>query len=161
MTQKQTIHQLILEAADELGRPARSVRACETREAWEFTIAPGIILDIEIDRTEDRLIFTGDVCEVPEASRSIMYEVLLQYNYLWTETGGVRMALGDTAGQVVMMFELPLAGLQTPRLMHALANMGHSQRAWRQILTLITLGDEEPNDDDDDETAANELLFRP
>ncbi len=136
MTSKEIVHHLVAETAGML--QAGRVKACEERDAWLLALDGETMLDIEFDSVEDRLIITGDVCEVAEPARPLVYEMLLQYNYLWTETGGVRMALGGGPGNVVMMFELPAVGLQPSRLCHALNNMAHSQRAWQHVLPLIS-----------------------
>ncbi len=132
MSSRQTVQALIAETAPLL--ELASVTAYDDRDAWLLAFDDETMLDIEHDAVEDRLVIAGGIWVVADAARLAVYEMLLQYNYLWTETGGLRMALDGLPGQVVLMFELPVSGIGASRLSRVLDKMAGIQRTWRQAL---------------------------
>jgi hypothetical protein len=94
----------------------------------------------EYDEPGARLVLTGTVGAVAEHARARAYEALLQYTYIWPEHGGVRAALDGPQGMVVLMLELPLAGLEISRLSSVLQNFRGVIEGWRGILASITAG---------------------
>jgi hypothetical protein len=129
---KDAIHQVMREIGPVLD--LMQVSAYGERDAWLVAFGGGAVFDIEYDAGLNRLVMTGVIGEVAEHARSRVYEVLLQYNYVWTETGGVRMALDGTPGRVVMMFELPAAEVHLALLGEVLMNMAQVRNTWRHIL---------------------------
>lgn len=123
---------LVREAAA-LAGPA-PVSAYDDRAAWLVDLDGESLFDLEYDAVQGRMVIAGGICDVPEAARPAVYQALLQYNYIWTETGGLRMALDGMPGQAVLMHELAVQGLGPQRLCEVLGNMARVQRAWRTLL---------------------------
>jgi len=112
------------------------VTAYEGEHAWSlvFDDEYGSSIDAEWDSAAERLVLTASVATVPESARLRAYELLLQYNYLWNEHGGVRAALADPAGDVALLFDLPLTGLDLPRLCEVLTNLHAVAGGCRSVL---------------------------
>ncbi|HTH79934.1 MAG TPA: type III secretion system chaperone [Ramlibacter sp.] len=123
---------ILSEALQVLNLPPAS--AHEGASAWHVAFDGVQSLDIEYDNAMRRIVVSGYLCEVAEESRFEMYEILLQYNFVWSETGGVRMALDASTKQAVIMFEAAVAELDTSRLASLLSNMADAQRVWTEIL---------------------------
>ncbi|MDF2463384.1 MAG: hypothetical protein K0Q43_1619 [Ramlibacter sp.] len=132
MNSAKPAHLALKEAAGLLGLQSSSHD--DESGAWRFTFDSETRFDIEPNAEAGTIVIQADIAAVADDARSQLYEMLLQYNYLWTQTGGVRMALGRVPGPVVMMFEMPAAELEVSRICGVLANMTHVLQAWREIL---------------------------
>lgn len=132
MTSKYIAHLALSEAAARLR--LNFLQTSDNEDAWRLTFTDGSVFDVEYDHAVHRIIIQGEVGEVADSARMRIYEILLQYNYLWSYTGGIRMALDGMPGQVVVMFELPAADLEVSRVSSALSNLVEIKRAWREIL---------------------------
>ena len=82
---------------------------------------------------DGRLWLSTEVCE-PPGERLALYELILQYNARWKETGGVRLALDGPEGSVVLAYDMPLAGLDLPRLQTVIRNFRDTLDGWRKIV---------------------------
>ncbi|RYX95027.1 MAG: hypothetical protein EOO28_13185 [Comamonadaceae bacterium] len=138
MTSIHIAHLALMEAADQL-RLAFKAR-CVNGEAWSLNGGAGAAFDVEVSSSGSGLMFQADVATVADAARVQVYEMLLQYNALWTQTGGARMALGSLPGPVVMMLELPASEVTAPRIGEVLTNMTRSLDAWRAMILACGAG---------------------
>ena len=136
---------LLGEAARILNLPP--VVAYQNRAAWLVTFDDETMLDVEQDASGERVMFTGGIRDVTDLRRPDIYEMFLQYNYLWTETGGVRLALDGIPGQAVLMLEKPLHGLMVADVCRLLEKLAVMQRAWREILQAVAKPEDESGAD--------------
>jgi hypothetical protein len=132
MTPQQTAHLAIREAAELLG--AQSATTQEATGVWRLVLDADAVIDIEFNPHAGTIVLQADVASVPRAARLQVYELLLQYNYLWLQSGGIRMALASLPGPVAMMLELPLADLDVSRVCGALTSVAQTRRTWRDVL---------------------------
>ena len=51
------------------------------------------------------LVLSASLGAVPETRQQAAYATLLSFNWLWRETGGIRMCLGGVEGEVFMVRE--------------------------------------------------------
>ncbi len=147
MRSTEQIHGLVCEAAEGLGL----VQLAEEidRVAWLLQFDEETAIDVEYSLDEDRLVLSSAVWEVSGDQRELIYELLLQFNYLWTETGGVRMALNGMPGQVTMLFDMPDPATGVTQLRQVLGNIAKLQKSWRQILTGLADSPVETTDADE------------
>lgn len=115
------------------------VTAYEGDHAWSlvFDDGRGSTIDVEWDSVAERAMFTAEVSIIPAGARLPAFELLLQYNYLWGEHGGVRTALTGSEGDVVLLFDLPLADLDLPRLCEVLSNLHAIAASFRTVLARV------------------------
>jgi hypothetical protein len=161
MRTREQVHQLIHESAAGLDVLELSTR--HDRDAWLLEFDEETTIDVEFDAEADRLVLAAGVLEVPEARRSSIYELLLQFNFLWPQTGGVRMALDGMPGQVVMLFDLPDPTMGCTQLRRVLTNIAILQRSWRRILREIGSASDEgtPSVGEDFRDAVEHLMLKP
>ena len=112
----------------------QQVSAYDSGQDWLLAVDAQTRFDAQYDPALNRLVLSGVIAPVPPQSRLAIYEILLQYNAAWIETGGVRMALDQRTSDIVMLLDLPAADLHAGLLAQVLANMAGVQTAWRQIL---------------------------
>lgn len=138
MSSQQAIHDLIAQIGPILD--LAQVTAFPEDACWRAVFDAATWIDVEYEAAGDRLVLTATVGPVEESARQRSYEALLRYNYIWTEHGGVRGALDGTPGNVVLMIEMPAAGVDLPRLCQVLQNFKVVVEGWRELLGTIGNG---------------------
>lgn len=100
---------------------------------WVLVFADGTVIEAEYDEAAGgRLMLSMELGTPAEAAATDLHRLLLQYNYLWRQTGGVRMALAGSA--VVQALELAVPGLALPTLADALTGLHDNAAPWRAML---------------------------
>lgn len=112
-------------------------------DTWTLVVDEATVLFADYDNTGPRLMLSAEAGVPADAGRLGLYELLLKYNDAWRETGGGRMAL-DPAGTVVQRFELPVQGLELPRLQAVIGAFVDVLHGWREIVAKAG-GDETPS----------------
>lgn len=127
---REHVHQLMTEIGPLLGLD--EVVEYADQALWIVVFNDGQVLEAEYDAPAGRLVLSMDL-GVPAADAAAdLHRLLLQYNYPWRQTGGVRMALaGDT---VVQMLELSDARLELQALARAFAGLHGNAVTWRALL---------------------------
>jgi hypothetical protein len=88
-------------------------------------------IEVGLDTERDRIILVATI-GVPVAERRLStLETLMAYNFLVRETGGVRLAMTGTDGDVVQMVDIAIEGLTPRTLAVVLANMKEKTLVWR------------------------------
>ena len=113
---------------------AQQVTAGPEPDFWQVAIDSDTVFDIEYDSTLERVVLSSRVARMRSEQRLEICELLLQVNFGWRETGGVRMALDGRSDDVIMMFEMPMATLRLTQLCTALGNLAGTHRVWRQMI---------------------------
>jgi hypothetical protein len=102
--------------------------------AWTIPLTRQTSIYVEHDTSEAQLVLSCTVAEVPVAARARVYEMLLQFNALWSETGGLRMALAGTPSPVVLIGSVPTLDLAPARLGMAMSHIVDVALTWRSIV---------------------------
>lgn len=98
---------------------------------WLLVRDAGSVIEVELDEARARLTLSMELGTAPDDPA--LHRTLLQYNYLWRHSGGMRMALaGDT---LVQLLELSVPGLDSPTLARVLDNLQDNATLWRQLLS--------------------------
>jgi hypothetical protein len=134
MLSRETLHEVMCETAALIG--LGRITACEDSDGWSMDLDERGTFDIEHDTDDDRVVISIAIGSVAETARASIYELLLAYNHLRTDTGGTRMALDLPGQQVVMMREIPSLALSPQRLCSVIENMALVHGAWREVLRL-------------------------
>ncbi|MEM6849333.1 MAG: type III secretion system chaperone, partial [Pseudomonadota bacterium] len=95
------------------------IAAYEEERSWIVAVAEEGNEAITIDYEEDfaKLFITAALGTPPAAKRAATHTFMLEYNAMWTDTGGVRLGLSPESGDILLIHDLPLAGL-TPEILH-------------------------------------------
>ena len=89
---------------------SRTWAVATSDSGWEAVIL------LHYDEASRKLFISGDCGPVPEDKILSTYEFLLKYNLACIDTGGARFALDGPGGDVSLIFDLPLADLETDML---------------------------------------------
>lgn len=103
-------------------------------DRWLLVFDEESALEIECDPVANKLVFTSILCPVVEENRTEIYQALLNFNFLWRETGGVRMALDGDQQNVAMLFDLFHPDLDSASLAAVVANLRDAALNWREAL---------------------------
>ena len=114
---------------------SRTWAVATSDSGWEAVIL------LHYDETSRKLFISGDCGPVPEDKILSTYEFLLKYNLACIDTGGARFALDGPGGDVSLIFDLPLADLETDMLGVTLANFINLLRTM-QAMVICGFGDE-------------------
>jgi Tir chaperone family protein CesT len=101
---------------------------------WSVQIDEDILLLIDFDVAQDKLVLNCDVGQPPHGDRSRLYELMLNYNFHWDQTGGARLAVDAPGGNVVLIFDVPADELEITGFAAILENFTETARNWRQIV---------------------------
>jgi len=83
---------------------------------------------------EQRLVFTVSIGKPPAGRELAVYKALLNYNFIWRDTGSVRMALDGLDEELVMLADLVGAGISAAAIAAVAVNMAGRAAVWAAIL---------------------------
>lgn len=140
---------------EQVGPPLdlESLMAYDGEDAWGLLFKDGIKIDVEL--FEERVLLTAQLCDVALEVRAHAWELLLLYNYLWSESGAIRAAVADgDAGSVVLLLDLPVSGMTPASLAELLKGLHFIADGMRQMLAALVATLETP-----EQVAAEPGLF--
>ena len=133
MASKQHVHTLMTEIGPLL--ELLEVTEFDDENVWTLVVDEDDVLFVDYEPETDRLVLSAEVAHPPgDTDLKGLYATLLTYNNQWQETGGTRMALDATDGNVVQIFELPAAGLDLHDLQIVVTNFVDLLKTWRGIV---------------------------
>lgn len=111
------------------------------------------------EEVTNKLVLTTHVGTPNDDRVAQLYRLLLQYNYLWRDTSGTRMALEPPDGNIIMIYDLPLAGLDGVTLRNVLQNFAAAARAWTVTINGPVASDASASEDATDDPAFGPALL--
>lgn len=89
---------------------------------------------IDSEQEDNRLVLSALIGELGAAPGAAILLELLDGNFFWQGTGGPTLAVERTSGRVVLVEQLPLAGLDARRLEAALNGFVAAAMRWHDRL---------------------------
>jgi hypothetical protein len=117
-----------------------AVGAFEGHDVWTLVVDEETAIDADLDPARGCLVLSAELGAPPASDRARWLELLLQYNYQWAETGGVRMAVATSGGPFVLLVDHPVADLAAGDLAQRVRHFVGLLQAWRDILTRAPTG---------------------
>ena len=111
-----------------------AIEASEENKSWGIALEEGLMVLAQFDEQKGCLVLSTELGAPTPGDRTALYELLLQANYHWESTGGVRLAINGPGGEVFQVFEIPVDGSDVTRLSAIVAAYADSARAWRDII---------------------------
>ena len=102
---------------------------------WFILLDDDVVM-AEYDAARDRVILRADVEHPAPGNSAELFDFLLQYNDHYPETG-LRLALDEEDGQVVLIADLPCGRLDAESLQLALVNVNKQRNHWRSIVPQV------------------------
>lgn len=134
MSDTQTARLLLTEIATELEVEALVEHQEEDGLTWDLFVDDTRLIQIFLEEESGKVTLSTDLGTPAEESAARLHRLLLQYNYLWRETSGTRMALEEPAGNVVMLYDAMISGLDRQLLRNIIQNFSAAAEAWSALL---------------------------
>ena len=106
----------------------------EGDDFWLFAFGDDMVVQIQHDEQAHKLVLFTDLGIPDEEHRLAIYEELLSFNYLWSETGGVRMAIEAPNGTVSQILDLFTLDLDASTLSTVLQGFCEKAEYWRGFI---------------------------
>jgi len=113
--------------------PAAEIRQV-TPHQWTILWDEFIAIDVEHLPDESKLVLSAELGRALTGEEAATYQLLLQVNALWRETGGLRMALDAGDGELTQLYDLALGGLDRDGLENRVRNFEAAARGWREVI---------------------------
>lgn len=150
---------LLAEVAPILDLDALVQHEADDGASWDLVFDDSLLVEAFHDQLGNKLVLTTNV-GIPDDDRAgQLHKLLLQYNYLWRDTSGTRMSLEPPDGNVVMIYDLSLAGLDGVMLRNVLQNFTAAARAWKIMIEDAPSAEGEASEGDKDDAALDSALF--
>lgn len=111
-----------------------AIEASEETKSWGIALEDDLMVLVQFDEAKGGLVLTCDLGAPTPGDRTALYQLLLQANYHWKSTGGVRLAINGPGGDVFQVFEVPVDGSDVARLSAIVAAYADTAKAWREII---------------------------
>ncbi len=144
MTNYEDISSMLTNLGPEL--EVDEIAAYEESQTWAIAASASgweAVILLNYDEASGKLFVSGDCGPVPEGKTLSTYEFLLKYNLACMETGGARFALDGPGGDVLLIFDLPLADLEKDKLGVAITNFINLLRTM-QAMVICGFGGDAP-----------------
>lgn len=103
--------------------------------SWSFAFEDDDLVIVDYAPQDGRVVFTAVLPAPEESRRAEVYELLLQYNAIWQETGGVRMAIEGPGGPVLQIFDMPAHGIRGDDVADVLSGFLRKLPAWSALIS--------------------------
>jgi hypothetical protein len=100
------------------------------------------VIEAEQDGDRAMLVLTVSLGSPPPEEEAATHSLLLQTNALWRDTGAIRMGLDGPDGEVVLMSDVPLKGLDVDGLGLRLHRFTDAALGWREVIAQTADGSE-------------------
>lgn len=130
------VRQLLADAAKASPKIETVLEAEDGR--FEIDLSDDRTILAEFDARWGRLTLQTEIGLVPESRRLEVYEVLLGYNALWQETGGVTAALAGPDEPVLLMIAIFVFGFDADQIADLVANFAAKADVWQTFVTAKT-----------------------
>lgn len=103
---------------------------------WSVFFSEDCYVDFEYDELQQKLVLFADLGLPPAECRSKTFEVMLAYNALRKETGGLVISLTGSSDddELVQTFELNASQLDLPTLQNVVLNFNQKAEFWRDVI---------------------------
>jgi hypothetical protein len=103
---------------------------------WNILLDDDHIIEVELDDSRNVFVLSMSIGQPSPENQVDIYKTLLQTNALWRDTGGIRMAMeGGDEGDLLLMFDVPLPGLDVDSWGLRLHDFVNAALGWRQVVT--------------------------
>ena len=143
MSNAQHIHGLM----NELGPLVDRIEVIqqEAENGWAIVCDDDTSIDIECDEVGNRLTFVVPLVPIAEENQTETYRMLLTYNLLWRENGGIHMAIDDE-NNALLLADIFHVDLTAEALVAVVESLIDATRGWNEVLE--NAADPDAGDDD-------------
>lgn len=108
------------------------VLASSEGPSWSLQWDDGLVVIADYDDDDQRVTLTAHVGAMPTENSHELADLILRFNGLWYETGGLRLGLDDV--NIVQIYDLFAVNLDSPTLCTLVTRFAEKARAWIRIV---------------------------
>ena len=112
------------------------VVAFEEENNWILFFTPQLSVDIEYAENLHSVVITADLMSIDHTTEKKIYELLLEYNFLCIQTGGIRVAIDRARSQLVFMLTLK-ADMDLAHFCSVIGSFKELLMKWRSFLDKV------------------------
>jgi hypothetical protein len=128
------VHNLMVEVGECLNLAQVSEFAAE--DTWHLVTRSGSV-EVDFDAAGDRVVLTSLV-GIPNADqREGLFQELLAFNGREADPRGIRAGFVPDAAEVVLLADVPAAGLEVPPLVALVERLSDATLRWRSRLATV------------------------
>jgi hypothetical protein len=110
---------------------------------WYLMLPDETVIDAEYEAESDRVVLSTPIGRPQPGSREAVYDTLLAYNAAWRETGGVRAALDEPGGELLLLCDVTVHGLAASELQAVVGGLAQLAQTWRAYVAKRSTGSPE------------------
>lgn len=122
------------------GMPEEVAVSQVEQSLWTIQFDDNSALFVQWANTPERLVLSATLGRAQAEKQLALYEILLSYNLLWQETGGVRIGMDGPQGELTMIYDVFADSLSPSALRTVVLNLANLARVWRAYVS----GDDSP-----------------
>ena len=127
-----SVSQLLTEAGPLIGDVA--ISESDDGNAWVVIFNEDTEVFIELDDEGSKVVLSANIATPDVNQRLTVYELILQVNSQYLQTGGLRFGLEEPEGNVEMIADLSLHELNATTLANVVADFASRIVEWRQTV---------------------------
>jgi hypothetical protein len=101
---------------------------------WALQFDDASVVFLEWDEQPPRLVISAELGKIEEGRQLDVMRMLLSYNLLWRDTGGVKFAMGGPDGGAMLLYEWHSGEAVLSELQTVLQNFRDIAGAWRRYV---------------------------
>ncbi len=101
---------------------------------WDLAFDDERLVEATLLADSGLLVLETDLGIPATRDAAALYRLLLEYSYLWRETGGLHIALAPPESRAFLTYGVPAEGTDATLLAHVLGNFHAAATAWAQRL---------------------------
>jgi hypothetical protein len=102
---------------------------------WTLRFEDNSALLVQWANTPERLVLSSTLGRAQAENQLALCEILLSYNLLWQETGGVRIGMDGPHGELTMIYDFFADSASTSTLRTVVFNLANLARIWRAYVS--------------------------
>lgn len=134
-----TLPERIQVLMQELGPATEEIEAVQQikdEPEWTVFFDEDTAVGLDLILEQEKLVLSMNLGAPPAEHRASTYELVLLYNYNWTDSGGAKIGLDAPEGELSLLFELNASELNLPTLQRVLMSFLQKAQAWRELVAL-------------------------
>ncbi len=89
-----------------------------------------ICINLEVDETTRHLYISSPLGPIPENADQAFFEMLLEANYFFRQTGGAALGMNREANVIQLIYQIPMTGLDLPLFNRIMENLVGIAETW-------------------------------
>lgn len=91
-----------------------------------------VCINLELDERTGQLCINAPLGPIPEDADPVFFEMLLEANYFFRQTGGATLGMNRAANVIHLVYQIPAAGLDLVQFEQIMENLISIAETWME-----------------------------